>query len=116
MSAIEFTNPAKRSAAFRYLRKTDKIPTYDELTDDDPMCRVKLFLPQGRFTYYVTAATLYGEQIILTGWCVSPLGPDCDEYGDFSMDELAALRTQLFNLPVERDLHWTPRRLSEVRS
>ena len=114
MSAIEFTNPAKRSAAYRYLRKTDKIPTYDELTDPDPMCLVKLFLPEGRWTYYVTAATLYGEQIVLTGYCVSALGPDCDEYGNSSLDEIAAMRTR-FRLPVERDLHWTPRRLSEVQ-
>jgi len=120
LNAVEFTSTFSRRPAYRYLRKTDKIPTYDELDDMDPMCLVKLFLPEGRWTFYVTAATLYGgalyggEQIILTGWCVSALGPDCDEYGDSSMDEIAAVRTR-FGLPVERDLHWTPTRLSEVR-
>jgi hypothetical protein len=49
---------------------------------------------------------------VLTGHCVSPLGPDCDEFGDQAVTEIAAVRVH--GVPPERDLHFEPMRLSEV--
>jgi hypothetical protein len=51
---------------------------------------------------------------VLTGYCVSPLGADCDEFGDQALAEIASVR--LGGLPVERDLHFEPMPLSEVEA
>jgi hypothetical protein len=43
-------------AAYEYLRADDALPSYREIADEqDPLCRVKLFQPGSRFTYYVCA-------------------------------------------------------------
>lgn len=63
---------------------------------------VKYFDPCGRGTWYI----LEGEKIdgdwILYGYCVSPLGPDCDEYGYVSLNELSRVRNRL-GMGIERD-------------
>jgi len=110
--AAPFTGPA-----YQYLRADDDLPTYREIADEqDPLCRVKLFQPGSRFTYYVCAATEYEgiEGPVLTGYCVSPLGPDCDEFGDQALAEIA--RVLVLGLPPERDLHFAPARLSMVEA
>lgn len=112
------TQPDPRFAedpAYQYITGNDKIPSYRDINPDDPTAHVRLFLPNSRFEYYVTALTNYSGTPVLTGFCVSPLGPDCDEEGDLAVSELLALRDPLFKLPVERDLSWTPTPLSEVR-
>lgn len=104
-------------AAYDYLRGDDALPSYREIADEqDPLCRVKLFQPGSRFTYYVVAATEYEgiDGPVLTGYCVSPLGPDCDEFGDQALADIA--RVRLGGLPPERDLHFEPMRLSEVEA
>lgn len=112
---IVFTQPDDRfvGAAYKYVRETDELPTYDEMVDDDPLCKVKLFQVGSRWTYYIAAVTRYDEQTVMTGFCVSPLGADCDEFGDSSLDEAAALR--VMGLPPERDIHFEPMRVSEIR-
>lgn len=83
-------NPTLVDAAYRYLRPEDEVPSYENLQEDDPICRVKLFLPGSRYTYYVAAATNY-EGVsgpVLTGYCISPIGPDCDEWGDQAIMDL----------------------------
>jgi hypothetical protein len=79
-------------AAYEYLRAEDALPTYGEIADEpDPLCRVKLFQPFSHWTFYACAATEYEgiEGPVLTGYCVSPLGPDCDEFGDQGLAEIA---------------------------
>lgn len=101
--------------AYEYLLPTDVLPDYAVLPDN-PVCAVKLFLPEGRLSYYVCALTNYGDggpaselaSLVITGWMRSPLGPDCDEMGDIALIELLALRTPTFGLPLERDLDFTP--------
>jgi hypothetical protein len=112
---IVFTQPDARfrGPAYEYVREADALPSIDELADDDPLCKVKLFLAGSRWTYFVAAVTRYDEQTVMTGYCVSPLGPDCDEWGDESLDRVAALR--VLGIPPERDLHYEPTRLSEIR-
>jgi len=107
-----FTGPA-----YQYLRADDELPRYREVADEpDPLCRVKLFQPGSRWTYYVCSASEYEGVAgpVLTGFCVSPLGPDCDEFGDQPLAEIA--RVRVAGLPPERDLYFEPRRLSEIEA
>jgi hypothetical protein len=113
--AIVFTQPDRRfrGPAYRYVRAADRLPTLAELgSEADPICRVKLFLPSGRWTYYIAAVTRYDEQVVMTGLCLSGLGSDCDEWGDESLDAVAA--TRVLGLPPERDLHFRPMRRSQL--
>ena len=84
------------------------IPKLGE-TDGKPMTErtvpVKFFDPTGRFTYYVLE---YDGDDTLFGYCVSPLGADCDELGYASLAELQAVKGRL-GLGLERDLHWDPK-------
>jgi hypothetical protein len=74
---------------------------------------VKLFDPCGRYTLYVFEAeevpaeeTMDGRpDLFLYGYCVSPLGEDCDEWGYASLNEIAGTKNR-FGLGIERDLHF----------
>lgn len=71
---------------------------------------MKLFDPYGRFTYYATS--LDGDT--LYGFAVSPLGPDCDEWGYSSLTEITSLRK--FGRPqIERDRHFDPVTPQEIK-
>lgn len=78
----------------------------------DAVAYVKLFHPTSRYTLFVTEFD--PEDGLLYGWCVSPLGPDCDEFGYSSLEELTALRAGPFKLPLERDLHFRPQTIAEA--
>lgn len=54
------------------------------------------------------------EDRVLYGFCVSPLGPDCDEWGYTSLDEIEATKNR-FGLYMERDKYFQPARASEVK-
>lgn len=112
-----------RGPAYDYLRASDDLPTYDQLPDadiDDWVCKVKLFLTGSRWTYFAAAATWYGDyrvDPVLSGWVYSPLGPDGDEWGDTSLMEIMALRDPVAHLlPVERDLHFRPSTVRQIRA
>jgi len=99
--------------AFAYITASDQLPPWHNM-GRDPLVKVKLFDPCGRFTYYVTGYTNHDGHRYLSGYCVSPLGPDCDEHGDMGADELERLRTPPFKLPIERDLGFQPMPQSEL--
>jgi hypothetical protein len=104
-----------RQHAYNWLPKSAKVPPIRPSANQD-VARVRLFLPEGRWTYYVCAADPLPcrvDEARLYGYLVSPLGPDCDEWGYTSMWEVALLRTRL-GLPVERDLDWTPTPMAKV--
>jgi hypothetical protein len=104
-------------AAYEYLRADDALPVYRDIADEpDPLCRLKLFQPFSRWTFYAVAASEYDgiDGPVLTGYCVSPLGADCDEFGDQALAEIAAVRVH--GLPPEHDLHFEPVRLSGVEA
>jgi hypothetical protein len=88
------------------LYETESVPTPDKIL------RVKFFDPCGRGTWY--AVEFDGEDRFF-GYAVSPLGPDCDEWGYFSLQELESVRNR-FKLGIERDLHFMPAKFSEVVS
>ena len=113
MSAVVATYraaPPWRGAAYVYLRPGD-LPIYREL-DEDPLCRVKLF-GGGSFSYYACAATMRDgiDGPVLSGYAT---GLAEDEWGDTALLELMALRFPPLGLPLERDLHFEPLRLSEL--
>ncbi|MEK6373189.1 MAG: DUF2958 domain-containing protein [Acidobacteriota bacterium] len=70
----------------------------------DAVVVVKYFFPAGRYTLFVTEAEFDDEDVLLYGYCISPLGPDCDEWGYASLAELQSLRVR--SLTIERDLHF----------
>jgi len=51
--------------------------------------------------------------LLLFGFCVSPLGPDCDELGYASLRQLKNVRGPL-GLGIERDLYFKPTPLSQI--
>lgn len=110
-------SPYLKGHAYRYVRTTDNLPSTDAArAQDDPYLRVKLFSPSGGWTWYLAG---YDRETHIAWGLVN--GHE-QEIGDFSMEELVALKVPVYfgktkagELPIERDLHWTPKRLSEVR-
>lgn len=70
----------------------------------DAVIVIKYFFPAGRYTFYVTEAEFEDDDVRLFGYCLSPFGPDCDEWGYASLAELRSLRVR--GLTIERDLHF----------
>jgi hypothetical protein len=68
----------------------------------DALVIVKYFFPAGRYTLFVTEAEFDGDDALLYGYCISPLGADCDEWSYSSLAELRSTRVR--GLTVERDL------------
>ncbi|HEX7707743.1 MAG TPA: DUF2958 domain-containing protein [Thermoanaerobaculia bacterium] len=68
---------------------------------------VKFFFPAGRYTFLVTEAERQEDgDYLLFGYCLSPFGADCDEWGYAMLSELAALKVR--GLTIERDLCVSP--------
>lgn len=87
-------------------RKLLKAHDLVEKTGETPdVSVVKFFDPCGRYTFHV----FDGEQVegdwILFGYVVSPLGPDCDEWGYTSLNEIASVKNRL-GLGIERDMYY----------
>jgi len=82
------------------LYATENIPT------KDVVAQVKFFTPDSSWTWY---ATEFDVQDTFFG-LVDGLEK---ELGYFSLSELQSVRGPL-GLPVERDLHWTPKTLGEI--
>lgn len=105
----EVASTFQNRPAYRYLRATDKLPTYAELPEDDGsvLCKVRLFNPTGIGTWWVAA---YDPDTHIA-WGVAELHER--EIGSFSMDELVDYRGG-FGLPIERDLHYAPATLRAI--
>ncbi len=71
---------------------------------EQKMAYVKFFDPTGRGTWYCCEFDGKDE---FFGFVVSPLGPDCDEWGYFSLAELESVTLRM-GLKIERDLHFKP--------
>jgi len=106
MADLEVSTFQKRPC-YRYIRESDKLPSRETaLATDDPVALLKLFDPTGSWTWFVAG---YDPETRLAYGLVSGFE---NEIGDFDMTELVQIRGQ-FGLPIERDLYWEPRRLSE---
>ena len=87
----------------------DTLPDlYASTVTDDPLCHIKLFTPDANWTWYIIelskedGSTCYGYVQGLES-----------ELGYFCLSEIEAIRGKL-NLPVERDVCFTPTPLSVV--
>jgi hypothetical protein len=81
---------------------------YSMEDEEDPLCQLKLFTPDANWTWYVIEIDDAND--VCFGYVV---GME-KELGYFSIRELESIRGGL-NLPVERDLNFTPKPLSEVQ-
>ena len=80
------------------------IGTHDGLGDQAKVI-VKFFFPAGRYTLFVTEGSPQDEDdYLFFGYCVSSLGPDCDEWGYCTLSELQSV--ELAGIRIERDLYF----------
>lgn len=99
--------PGFNRPAYWYVRGSDNLPsTARAAADPDPIIRVKLFDPQGSWSWYLAGydpdcRRAFGA---VDGWEL--------EVGDFWMPELTVVRGKHLRLPLERELDFEPRRLS----
>ena len=87
---------------------------YSQDENPDPMVPVKYFTPDSSWTWFI----LEGSQQEDGDWlffckAVSHLCPE-GELGYVTLSELEQVRGSL-GLGVERDLYWTPKKLSECK-
>jgi Protein of unknown function (DUF2958) len=83
-------------------------PLYAQKREADPIVVCKFFTPDSSWTWY---ALEFDEVDTFFGLVI---GFEA-ELGYFSLSELQAARGPL-GLPIERDLHFQPTRLSVIRS
>ncbi len=97
------------TAAIKKALESTPIYTHDDKPPADVPVIVKFFDPMGRYTYYVTECEVVDEgnrpEYRFYGFCVSPLGKDCDELGYAMFNEIVdAFKGRV--LPLERDRHF----------
>ena len=86
-------------------------PLYSqEALGEDAVVLVHFFNPCGTGDWWITEGSPEGDDFVMFGLC--DLG--FPELGYVSLNELQAVLGPL-GLGIERDLHWTPRPLREVR-
>lgn len=107
------SEPHQRARRHKLMPKDilGKLPKLGTTDGQDATVYLKLFSPIGRMTLYVTE---FDGDDTLYGYMVSPLGPDCDEWGYSSLSEMAHLLV-IGGMPgVERDCYWSPKKVSEI--
>jgi hypothetical protein len=100
----------QRRPAYRYIRTSDRLPTYAELGDRplaEITAKIRLFNPTGIGTWWIAA--YHPEDG--NAWGVAEL--QCREIGSFSMVELVEFRGRM-GLPIERDLHYQPVSIAQL--
>ena len=93
-------------------RKLPPIGAYDELVGEEFDAQpaiVKYFTPAGGWTWF--ALEYDPAQRIFWGYVESGLDPSFDEFGSFSLDELAGM-----GAVIERDLYFDPTPIGEIRA
>jgi hypothetical protein len=84
-------------------------PLYAQEHEEDAMVYVKFFTPWTNWTWYATEGSQQEDDYIFFGFVFGHVG----EWGYFSLSELESVRGPA-GLTIERDLHFTPARWSEV--
>ena len=107
--------PPFRGPAYEYIRADDRVPPLGAQggCGDEAIAHVKLFVPGSRWTLFICEHD--PAEALVFGWVVSPLGPDCDEWGYASLHEIARVRVPL-GQPPERDLDFAPKPVREARA
>lgn len=98
--------------AYTYVPADSNIPPLYEQDGkgDSALVYVKLFDPAGNWTWYLTE---YGG--VEDGIAFGLVDGDEPELGYINLNELSAIGGKGLRPPIERDIHWTPRTLREVR-
>ena len=93
---------------------------YSQENEADPMVYLKFFNPCGAWTAYITEGEpatpdnngdYENNDFLFFGWVTSPE----PELGYLSLNELSSVKLR-WGLGIERDLHFTPCRLSECKA
>lgn len=82
---------------------------YAQENEKDAMVHIKFFTPWTGWTWYVTEGSPEGDDFIFFGYVIGQES----EWGYFSLNELESINGP-FGLKIERDLHFTPKRKSEI--
>ena len=96
-------------------------PLYSVENDADPVAVVKLFTPDGGWTWWVLEAGCVDVEGIVTTDDESDVLMFClvqghdTELGYVSLNEILSYRSRL-GLAIERDIHFRPTKLSEIRA
>ena len=93
--------------AYRYIRASDKLPSFAMLPEEEPVAKVKLFDPTGSWTWYIAS---YDPDTRIAYGMVDGFEK---EFGSFHMGELVEWEGR-FGLPIERDLHFDPCTLKDL--
>lgn len=83
---------------------------YETEETPDPICHVKLFLPNTNWTWYVTELSKQDHNLCF-GYVIGLES----ELGYFSLEELEELQSSL-GISVERDESFQPTPLSKIKS
>lgn len=83
---------------------------YSQESTPDPIVLVHIFTPDAQCNWWLTELDADG-----TAFALCDLGMGFPELGYVDINELSQVRGHL-GLPVEIDMYWTPRPLSEVRA
>jgi hypothetical protein len=83
-------------------------PLYVTEDTKDPVAHVKLFTPDSNWSWYITEYSQDDKQ------CFGLVDGHEQELGYFSLNELEELSGPM-GLAVERDIHFQPTKLSEIR-
>lgn len=89
-------------------------PMYSQENEKDPLCVVKYFDPTGSWTWYVIEGEESEGTFVFFGYVVG----DFPELGYFTLLDLQKAKEGIKgiqSLPIERDIYFTPCRLSEVK-
>ena len=103
LADLEVSSFQKRPC-YRYIRQSDSLPA---LGSGSKIAQVKLFDPTGKWTWYISE---YNPETRQAFGLVDGFEK---ELGYIDMREIVGFRGR-FGLPIERDLHWTPRPLNEL--
>jgi hypothetical protein len=78
---------------------------------EDPIVKAHFFNPAGSGDWWITEGSVEEDDFVMFGLCAI-FEP---EMGYVSLNEMQAIKGPL-GLGIERDLHWRPKPLSEVRA
>lgn len=106
----ELLLPRATFDALPRIRATDGVP--------DALALVKFFAPGSNWTWFASEAGPVFDDGVLVDVEMFGLVIGAEvEFGYFSLCELGLFRGRVSRyLPVERDLHWRPRPLAEIRA
>ena len=82
---------------------------YETEENNDPLCHIKLFTPDANFTWYIIELSKND-----TNTCYGYVQGLENELGYFTLEELESIHGPL-GLAIERDLSFTPTRLSKIK-